>query len=214
MPIPDRARFSALWRRLNATDDPAPVFHDLHLRWSEAHRHYHTLAHLEACLDALDAHRSLAVDAPALEAALWFHDAIYDPRASDNEARSATLATSVLRAAGVSAATAGKVERLILATRAHEADDDPDTALLLDIDLAILGAEPAAYRNYAAAIRREFAWVPEPDYRVKRAAILARFLERPRLFLTEPFFTRHEVAARANLATEINALRAAPNSPN
>jgi predicted metal-dependent HD superfamily phosphohydrolase len=141
-----------------------------------------------------------------LETALWFHDAIYDPHTADNEARSAALAVSVLRTARIAASAIAKVERLILATRAHETDANPDTTLLLDIDLAILGSSPAAYQTYAAAIRREYAWVPESEYRTKRAAILTRFLQRPRLFLTEPFFASHETRARANLAEEIQAL--------
>jgi predicted metal-dependent HD superfamily phosphohydrolase len=200
------ARFHRLWLALGAVGDSAPVADDLLARWSEPHRHYHTLAHLETCLVGLDVNRSLAADATAIEAALWFHDAIYDPRAPDNEARSAALAVSVFRAAGVADATTLKIERLILATRTHEAAADPDTVLLLDLDLAILGASPAAYHAYAAAIRREYAWAPEADYRRKRAAVLARFLERPRLYLTAPFFARHETAARANLAAEIAAL--------
>jgi predicted metal-dependent HD superfamily phosphohydrolase len=201
-------RFRDLWSALGAAGDPAPVARNLLARWSEPHRHYHTLVHLEACLAGLDAHRALAADPAAVEAALWFHDAVYDPRASDNEVRSAALAATVLRAARVSGETIARIENLILATRAHqaEADGDPDTALLLDLDLAILGAPPAAYQAYAAAIRREYAWVPEADYRRKRAAILARFLQGPRLYLTAPFFARHETAARANLAAEIAAL--------
>lgn len=202
-------RFRILWTALGAQGDPAPVAHDLLARWSEPHRNYHTLAHLDACLSGLDAHGGLATDAVAVEAALWFHDAIYDPRAPDNEARSAALAVSVLRATRIANTTLARIERLILATRAHETDaDDSDAALLLDLDLAVLGASPAAYRAYAAAIRREYAWVPEPDYRSKRAAVLARFLHRPRLYLTAPFFARHEAAARANLAAEIAALNA------
>lgn len=206
MPTPDLARFSALWHRLRATGDPAPIFENLSLRWAESHRHYHTFAHLDACLSALDRHRALATHPDTVEISLWFHDAVYDPHASDNEARSAALAISVLRAAQVAAPAIAKVERLILSTRTHQSDSDPDTALLLDLDLAILGASPAAYQSYAAAIRREYAWVPEPDYCAKRAAILTRFLQRPRLFLTAPFFASHETPARANLAQEIQTL--------
>lgn len=206
MPVPLPLRFASLWTRLSATTNPVSVATDLITRWSEPHRHYHALDHLETCLAQLDAHRTLADEPNIIELALWFHDAVYDPRASDNEARSARLAADTLRAAGLPESAISKVERLILATRAHEADGDPDTALLLDIDLSILGASPDAYQTYAAAIRREYAWVPEPDYRAKRAAILSRFLQRPRSFLTEPFFTRHEALARANLAREIQTL--------
>ena len=200
-------RFLHLWKNLNARGDPVPLAKDLRARWSEPWRHYHTTAHLQACLDQLDAHHALAHDSYVLELGLWFHDAIYDPRASDNEAQSARLAADTLRAAGLPPATVAKVERLILATRTHTTDEDPDTALLLDIDLSILGAEPEVYDAYSAAIRREFEWVPEPDYRNKRADVLARFLQRPHIFLTTPFFARLESPARANLAREIQHLK-------
>ena len=205
-------RFHRLWKSIDAHGDPALVANDLLARWSEPWRHYHTTGHLHACLAQLDAHRALAHEPDVVELALWFHDAVYDPRASDNEAQSARLAADTLRAAGLPEATVAKVESLILATRTHETDGDPDTALLLDIDLAILGSPPDTYQAYASAIRREYAWVPEPDYRAKRAAVLARFLHRPRLFLTEPFFARHEAPARANLAREIQTLTASPSS--
>ena len=200
------SRFARHWLALGADGDPDPVTHNLLTRWAEPQRHYHTLAHLEDCLAGLNAHRALAADPAAVGVALWFHDAIYDPRATDNEARSAALAGVVLRSARVAEPTVAKIERLILATRAHEPDADPDTALLLDLDLAILGAPPATYQAYAAAIRREYSWGPGADYRRKRAAVLTRFLQRPRLYLTAPFFARHEAAARANLAAEIAAL--------
>lgn len=199
-------RFADLWRRLAATGDPLPIARDLLARWSGPERHYHSLAHLVTCLTTFDTHRSQATDADTVEAALWFHDAIYDPRAPDNEIRSADLATTILTSGSVPESDIEKVRRLILATRTHEADSDSDTALLLDIDLAILGASPAVYQTYADAIRREYAWVPASDYRAKRTAILTRFLQRPRLFLTEPFFVSQETPARANLAREIRAL--------
>jgi predicted metal-dependent HD superfamily phosphohydrolase len=209
MPNPLTIRFAPLWRRLGAKADPEPIANDLVARWSEPWRHYHTAAHLEACLAQLDAHRTLAHEPDLVEIAIWFHDAIYAPRASDNEARSAELAKGVLSVAGVSENFRAKVERLVLATRFHQTDEDPDTALLLDIDLSILGADYETYAAYADAIRREFDWVPAPEFRSKRAAVLSRFLQRPRLFLTAPFSTRLEYYARANLAHEIQRLSGA-----
>jgi len=201
-------RFRHLWRELAATGDPASVEHDLLRRWSEPQRYYHTLAHLDKCLADLDAHRALAGDAAVIEAALWFHDAVYDPRATDNELRSAALAREVLVNANVGASRVERIEQLILATRTHETDGSPDVALLLDLDLAVLGSAPDVYADYALAIRQEYAWVPEADYRRKRAAILRRFLDRPTLFLTKSFQQLHETQARHNLLTEIKQLAA------
>jgi predicted metal-dependent HD superfamily phosphohydrolase len=199
-------RFNRLWRELESAGDPRPVASDLLRRWSEPHRHYHNLDHLDQCIAGLDTYHKLAGDAPAVEAALWFHDAIYDPRATDNEIRSAALAREVFTRANVSSSRVDRIEQLILATRTHQGDGSPDVALLLDLDLTILGASPDAYARYAGAIRLEYAWVPEVDYRHKRADVLRRFLTRPALFLTGPLRQLLESQARQNLTAEITLL--------
>jgi predicted metal-dependent HD superfamily phosphohydrolase len=199
-------RFSRIWRSLAADGDPAPVATALLTRWSEPWRHYHTLEHLDHCLTGLDQCRSLADDPSELEVALWFHDAIYDPHSPDNEIQSAALARETLTRAQVNEPRVERVERLILATRTHVSDGNADTALLLDLDLSVLGAAPTRYADYADAIRREYAWVPEATYRQKRVALLGRFLTRPALFLTPRFYQSHEAPARRNLAEEIARL--------
>ncbi len=199
-------RFTQVWLELAAVGDPEPVAQDLLERWAEPQRHYHTLDHLAHCLAGLDRHCALAVNAPVLEAALWFHDAVYDPRAADNELRSAALARDFLMRAKVSAPEIDRIEQLILATRTHESDGSADNALLLDLDLSVLGAPPADYSRYAQAIRQEYAWVPEPEYRHKRAEVLRHFLKRSKLFLTPPFQRLYEAQARHNLTTEIAQL--------
>jgi predicted metal-dependent HD superfamily phosphohydrolase len=99
---------------------------------------------------------------------------------------------------------------MIRATAAHETSADPATRLMLDLDLAVLGAAPPVYAAYAAAIRREYAAVPEAIWRLGRAGVLDRFLARPRLYQTRLFQERLEGAARINLAAEADALRAGP----
>lgn len=202
-------RFTQVWLELASVGDPGSVARDLLARWSEPQRRYHTLAHLDHCLAGLDRHLTLAGNAPVLEAALWFHDAIYDPRAADNELRSAALARDAFTRAHASARDIDRIEQLILSTRTHESDGSPDNALLLDLDLAVLGSAPAGYNRYAEAIRQEYAWVPETDYRRKRVAVLTRFLARPALFLTAPFHQSLETRARQNLAAEISRLNTA-----
>ena len=180
------------------------AFADLVARYAEPARHYHTLDHIRAVLDSID---SLWPDAPpSLLLAAWLHDVVYDPRAADNEIRSADYARALLQTIGVSSDTIDETTRLILLTRSHETDlDDRPGCTLLDADLAILAADELAYDAYAEAIRREYAWVPEPDYRAGRRQVLERFLVRPRLFFTL-MMTDAEPRARANLAREIARL--------
>jgi predicted metal-dependent HD superfamily phosphohydrolase len=182
----------------------------LRARWSEPHRHYHTLQHLDAVLDILDANARLADDPDAVRLAAWYHDAVYDPTAStgDNEEASAALATADLTALGLPADRVTEVARLIRLTRDHRADPrDPDGCLLADADLAILAAEPAAYDAYAAAVRREYAHVPEPLYRAGRAVVLDQLRAMPRLYQAVPAAREWTASAHANLDRELIALR-------
>ena len=179
------------------------LFADLARRYSEPARHYHTLRHVAAMLATLRSFRDQCQDATALELAVWFHDAVYDARRGDNEEESAAFADAALAPANVSEVTRDRVKRLILATKTHRAGpDDADCRILLDADLAILGASPADYDAYAAAIRREYDWVPEADYRAGRARVLRGFLDRDRLYRTEALAAL-EQPARANLSREI-----------
>jgi predicted metal-dependent HD superfamily phosphohydrolase len=131
--------------------------------------------------------------------ALWFHDAVYDPQRGDNEALSADLAVDTLRRAGAGEALMARARTLILATQGHAAADDPDCAILLDIDLGILGASPARFAEYERQIRAEYAHVPDDAYRLGRARVLDSFARRARIYTTDRFHMLYEQAARRNL---------------
>ncbi len=93
-----------------------------------------------------------------------------------------------------------------MATRHSEVPRTPDAKLLVDIDLAILGAEPLRFAEYERQIRDEYGFVPEAVFRDKRAVILRGFLERPALFATPAYAERFDLPARANLARAIATL--------
>jgi predicted metal-dependent HD superfamily phosphohydrolase len=192
---------------------PAPpalreqVFTEIVRLYSSPERHYHTLDHLAAVLGHIDELSHRTRNLAAVRLAAWFHDAVYDPRAADNEEQSAALAADRLRLLGVPEQTVTAVQRLILLTKSHLAEaGDEDGQVLLDADLAILGAEEPDYQRYAAQIRREYEWVPETAYRQGRAAVLRRFLERPRIYFTEEMFRTREERARRNVRAEIARL--------
>ncbi len=203
-----RDRFVAAARRLGAVDDPAPLADALLAAWSEPSRRYHDVAHLEDCLAQLDDSAAEATERGLIEAAIWFHDAVYDPLASDNEARSAAWARRALGGLGVPAATVGEIARLVLLTRHAEppAGTDRRGALLCDIDLSILGRGRDAFERYDRNIRAEYAAVPEPAYRTGRRRVLAALLARRPLYLTERFRDRYEAAARGNLVRLLTRL--------
>jgi predicted metal-dependent HD superfamily phosphohydrolase len=113
----------------------------------------------------------------------------------------------VLGVAGVNADTIAEVKRLILATKTHKADDDDtDCKILLDADLSVLGSSPELYDLYSAAIRKEYHWVTEADYRTGRKLVLENFLKRERIYYTEYMHQKYEVLARENITREIIVL--------
>lgn len=174
-------------------------------------RHYHDLTHLDDCLDRLERVEGLdETERRRLRFALLWHDVVYDPTRRDNEEASAERARRELAEAGVDAAECDEVARLILLTKGHRvAEGDRLGALLVSIDLSILGSGPDRYRAYAAAIRREYAHVPEEAYRAGRAAVLESLLAADPLYPDPAFRARFEGAARTNLADELAGLRRA-----
>ncbi|MEM9190295.1 MAG: N-methyl-D-aspartate receptor NMDAR2C subunit [Myxococcota bacterium] len=179
--------------------------------WNQPHRAYHRLAHLRTCLELLDefSQEATATLSPStraeLELALWFHDAVYDPRAVDNEARSARWAEEAI--SPFAPATAGRVAELVRCTAHHQAAvNDRAAELLLDIDLAVLGFSTELYDAFEAGVREEYQWVELGQYVLARTRVLQGFLDRETIFRTAEFRERLEARARVNLRRAIGRL--------
>ncbi|MBO1077463.1 hypothetical protein [Roseomonas haemaphysalidis] len=181
------------------------------LRALHTGRAYHGWPHVQALLALWHRHRAALRDPEAVRLAILYHDAVYDPRRDDNEAASAALLRAS-EAGRVPPARLDAAEALVLATARHMAPDSlpeavaADARYFLDMDLAILGASPEAFAAYDAAIRTEYAHVPEADYRAGRAGVLRRLLARNPLYLTEAFRATHDAAARRNLSAALARL--------
>lgn len=186
--------------------EEAATFDALVAAYSQKHRHYHTLKHIEHCLREFEPVKELAHEPAEVELALWFHDAVYETRASNNEERSADWACELLNRHGVDPERVERVRTLILATR-HEAPAITlDAQLLVDVDLSILGADEVTYAEFEKNVRQEYCWVPSILFRRKRAEILESLLARPQIYNTAPFH-RLEQPARRNLTAAISGLR-------
>jgi predicted metal-dependent HD superfamily phosphohydrolase len=186
------------------------LFERLDALYSGKERSYHNWRHILACLNTLKRRRSRCRNPVALEMAVWFHDAVYDPRRADNEAASARLALRAGAELGLEAALLDQVKMLILLTD-HRAPPPPspfadDARLLLDIDLEVLGSSRSRYAGYEAAVRREYAFVAEPDYRRGRSRLLQEFLRRPAVYTGACFGRRRERRARRNLKSALDRL--------
>jgi predicted metal-dependent HD superfamily phosphohydrolase len=189
----------------------ARVGADLVQRWGEPHRHYHTQDHLAAVLAVVNEHAAHAADPDAIRLAAWYHDVIYDPHRVDNEEASALLAEATLPALGVPPARVAEVARLVRLTASHDpAPGDRNGELITDADLSVLASPAEAYQVYAAAVRREYAHVPDPLFAAGRAAVLSNLLSLSQLFHIPALRDRWENAARANLTRELHLLRTTP----
>jgi predicted metal-dependent HD superfamily phosphohydrolase len=203
--MPSLDDWRATWAALGATGEES-LFRDLIARYSEPHRKYHTLQHLDECFAKLAEIRSAALRPGEIELALWFHDAIYDVTRQDNEKKSADWARENVVDAGVARAIAERVHALIMVTRHAGKPVDEDESILVDVDLSILGADEARFDEYEQQIREEYSWIPGVLFRFKRSRILEAFLGRPRIFHTAPFYERYEARARANLRRSLEKL--------
>jgi predicted metal-dependent HD superfamily phosphohydrolase len=199
----DRARVATAWRAAGASHDNASPW--LADRYAEEHRAYHDAEDVAECLAWFDRVRDFAKRPAELEVALFFHDAIYEPLASDNEARSAEKLRQLGQEAGVPTEAVERIVGLIESTAAHDVRTG-DAALLCDIDLAILGASPARYARYERDVRREYAAVDEACYRVGRGRVLRGFLERIEIYRTPRLAARLEAQARDNLSSALSVL--------
>jgi predicted metal-dependent HD superfamily phosphohydrolase len=196
--------FTAL--RLRGSGDA--LFTDILERYSEPHRAYHTRQHLEECFNAFEDAHNLAHPPGAVGLALFYHDAIYDTHARDNEEKSAELARQMLAGLGADASLLAYVTDLILVTRHAAMPETPDQQLVVDIDLSILGTHRERFDEYERQIRQEFSWVDEALFRAVRTKILQEFLARPAIYSTAGFHDRFERQARENLERSIAALAA------
>ncbi|MGH7628310.1 MAG: HD domain-containing protein [Gemmatimonadales bacterium] len=184
------------------------MFNSLRVAYSEAHRHYHTGEHVQACLRHLDSCSAQTDEPKEIELALWFHDAIYKPLSSNNERMSADWAATFLLANSVNREIIARVHRLIMATEHNAPTNTKDESILVDIDLSILGATIEVYTAFEEAVRREYRIVPMFIYRRKRTKVLNSFLRRPRIYQNEPFRSEREQQARVNLSNAISQLSA------
>lgn len=198
-------RWQAAWQALGVSPPDAAVLEALLARYDEPHRSYHTAHHLDECFTRLEWAGRSPERPGEVALALFYHDAVYDPHRSDNEARSADLAEQALAAQGVAPEAVARIRALIMATRHDATPGSPDAALLVDVDLGILAAPAARFDEYERQVREEYAFVPEIMFRHKRRQVLRGFLERDRIY-SSGAFGGDEERARGNLRRSIDRL--------
>lgn len=187
------------------------VFNELVAAYARGERFYHTLKHIQQVLETIEeiqgqtAPRTAAtLNFSAIELAAWFHDVVYEPQGKDNEEKSAVYASIILTSFNLPRKTIQLVQALILNTKHDQISNDLQAQILLDSDLAILGASKSDYQAYSKAIRREYSWLTEELYSQGRKQVLQKFLQRERIYLTEQMYVKLELPARLNLQAELS----------
>ncbi|MEM9558157.1 MAG: N-methyl-D-aspartate receptor NMDAR2C subunit [Acidobacteriota bacterium] len=198
-----RRRWDEAWAELGL--EPAEeLFDEVIAGWREQHRAYHNIEHLSRCLELAAEHRGLQERPAEVDLALFFHDAIYSTTRFDNEERSAEWAEEALRDAGGDDVVAARVRDLVLVTAHPSTPSTVDEAVVLDIDLAVLGDDDAGFERFQRAVRTEYSWVPSFLFNMQRRKVLRSFLDAGPIYHTAPFRPLEE-RARANLERALRA---------
>lgn len=204
-----RYRWSTLWGAFQVPFlSQTGEFEILRALYDGPGRFYHGISHIADLLLMFEKIRRFAKDRSAVEAAIFFHDVVYDTHASDNEEKSAAYARRVLGDFGMSDRFADRVAQLIMTTKHNRTLTDPDEQLIADMDLSGFGQEYSVVEASSRKIRQEYAWVPRQEYIAGRTKILEMFRAREPLYFTPHFRSKYEAAAKANLEREIANLEA------
>lgn len=195
----DEHRWNMLITRLTGRTPPGAFFSRLVTAYSESHRYYHNLAHIQHCLKEFDEAVNLFESPDEAEFAIWLHDMVYDPHATNNEEMSALIAAEFLSNSNCSTKSITNIHELILSTKHIQRPKIHDAQLLVDIDLSILGQAPAIFDLYEKNIRSEYSWVPEETYKKERSKILQGFMERTPIYSATSFERRYGKQARENI---------------
>lgn len=204
-------RWASLTAPLAAEPEPAEkCLQEIYRKYRTSGRHYHTLVHIRDLLLLSAEFRNSLADPDLVDAAILYHDIVYNVWRTDNEERSAALARKRLGSLNMPVGKVEKVELFIIATHLHslppDLTGDRDAQFFLDFDMAVLGAAWEHYFNYIRQIRREYHIYPEMLYRSGRRKFLQNSLQAPVLFHTPEFRSIYELKARENMARELELL--------
>ncbi len=196
----DIGSWRIMWSILGVADDVDEDYYELLRAYASPKRGHHNLRHIEDCLEKLASIGGFsAKDAAMMQLAIWYHDCVYDPRSPVNEENSAQKLTEVMKRHGVAAKTRDLVESLIMNTKPGWVAQTYNEKLIVDIDMSILGSDPATFRRYESGIAAEYSAYSRKLYCAGRVNFLRNLCERPRIFLTDLFHDHYEAQARANM---------------
>ncbi len=192
------------WKKIGAKGDYGHYFYQLKDLYNAPGRFFHNFEHIAKCIEELDLARRLLSGSNKAEAALWFHDVVYNTRMTDNEERSAEFACRMLGEIGLPESFRREVADIILFTKHIKIPEKIDACVAVDIDLIVgLSGSFEEFAQNRDNIRKEYLWVPEEKFIKGSLNIFRRFLERQNIFSVPFFREKYEEQARLNLKREI-----------
>lgn len=172
----------------------------------EKGRHYHGVRHIHDCMKEVEPFWKCCQDQEVVRAAIWFHDVVYDPKANDNEEASCHKAVEILKRHEYADSFIESVVQCIMATKHTGPASTPDGMIVADADLACFAASRPVFDQNTKAVRLEYSFVKEREFKVGRAKVFQAFLDRPRIYQTQMFFDKYEKQARERLKVAIREL--------
>jgi predicted metal-dependent HD superfamily phosphohydrolase len=200
-------KFLQLWKRLGAKTRSNPHFNELDRLYSEKKRKYHNWKHIDDGLLEFKEAKHLAENPDAVELAFFYHDAIYDSKAKDNEEKSAELMFHACIDSQLKIDFINHAKSLVMITKQHLAPKDVDEMLMIDLDLSIFGKPEKIFDEYEKNIRKEYSWVSDENFRKGRSQVLDLFLAREEIYKTDYFRKKYEKKAKENLERSIERLQ-------
>jgi len=210
-------RFAGLLNRLWVKEDSKKLFIQLRdmydrpisadAKWDEISQKmkwsYHKRLHAIDCSNELYQIKHLLNNPDAVECALLFHDAIYDPTSKTNEEDSATLAEKMLTQRWIQKDFIERVKQLILVTKHIKDSENNDEKYIMDIDKAILGKSPRIYNQYAKDVRREYYMYSDEQFKKWRGEFLTNEMHKDTVYHTEYFHQKYNAQAKENMTNEL-----------
>ena len=201
--LSDISSFQSLWQRhllAGATDHSETIHQQLVQAYEEPGRFYHTIKHIQCCLRLLEDVEDMAGNADALALSIWFHDAIYQPGASDNEQRSADWFMTETQ--GVFGDDFRNIVygHIIATLHCNSEIKDHDSRLMIDIDLSSFGMPWSVFLRDSENVRKEFPQLSDDEFYPKQCAFSQSLLGKSHFFQSDYFYRHYEDQARLNLA--------------
>jgi predicted metal-dependent HD superfamily phosphohydrolase len=206
-----KQRFYQLMDALHAKGDIDFEYNALKQSYSESHRIYHNMSHINSVLKEFDSLKPYATNPLALELAIWYHDLVYDPKSRDNEALSALYLFDLKSHNNIDNNIIMEAFDLVTATKHKGILTTIDSEIITDCDIAIFGKSKKEFDSYESKIRKEYGFYSDEEYSLGRIHVLEKFLDRSNkktIYHTDLFIERYESSARRNLRRSIEKLKA------